>query len=68
MARHHANGNTDDALVHWEFQETVNSIEAEAEASKTSYVSQCYRLKASGLKCSSTFSGLEPIDDDSWSA
>lgn len=38
MAKHHANGDIDDPLVNWEFEETVNSIEAEAEASKSSYV------------------------------
>ena len=39
MAKHHANGDMDDPLVQWEFEETVAAIEAEAEQKKSSYVS-----------------------------
>lgn len=39
MAKHHANGDLNDPLVNWEFDETVTAIEAENDAAKTSYVS-----------------------------
>jgi len=38
MAKSHANGDMDDALVHWEFEETVATIEAEAGQKTTSYL------------------------------
>jgi hypothetical protein len=39
MAKYHANGDMDDPLVNWEFDETITAIESENNTAKTSYVS-----------------------------
>lgn len=39
LAKHHANGDTNDALVKWEFEEIQIALEEELAAGKTSYVS-----------------------------
>lgn len=43
MAKYHANGDMNDPLINWEFDETVTAIEAENNAAKTSYVSASTR-------------------------
>lgn len=43
FAKFHANGEMDDPLVIYEFEETVAAIEAEAEQKKTSFVSDLLR-------------------------
>ena len=40
FAKSHANGDMDDPLVSYEYEETVAAIEAEAAAKTASYVSR----------------------------
>ena len=39
MVKHHANGKEDDALVEWEFQEIISTLEQENVGNKSRYVS-----------------------------
>lgn len=46
LVKHHANGDADDALVEWQYNEIVHTIEQEAATNKARYVSQtCMRLE-----------------------
>ena len=41
LVKHHANGDADDPLVEWQYQEIVHTIEAEKTTNKARYVRPC---------------------------
>lgn len=49
LARHHANGDGDDALVKWELHEIECSLEDEAQNHKSSYASHTIRATSTDL-------------------